>query len=146
MTRLRDVRRAAARLRDQAGHEVTGRGITPAEAARHARDLLAGRAPGVESTFLAAFHSLCRSMPEYHLPSTAYRSRTLANPQFHANLDAPACERRLRSCAGLGSKANRYAWMTFTELRSPALRPDADFSGKLSIRAGRIRVGDERPT
>ena len=28
--------RAAARLRDQAGHEVTGRGITPAEAARHA--------------------------------------------------------------------------------------------------------------
>ena len=28
--------RAAARLRDQAGYEVTGRGITPAEAARHA--------------------------------------------------------------------------------------------------------------
>ena len=55
-------------------------------------------------------------MPEYHLPSTAYRSRTLASPQFHANLDAPACERRLRSCAGLGSKANRYAWMTFTGL------------------------------
>jgi transposase len=28
--------RVTARLRDQAGHEVTGRGITPAEAARHA--------------------------------------------------------------------------------------------------------------
>ena len=39
--------RVAARLRDQAGYEVTGRGNTPAEAARHAKDLLAGRAPGV---------------------------------------------------------------------------------------------------
>jgi len=53
-------------------------------------------------------------MPLYHLPSAAYRSRTLARPQFHANLDAPAWERRARSCAGVGSKANLYAWMILT--------------------------------
>ena len=36
------------------------------------------------SAFLAAFHSLCSSAAEYHLPSASYRSAHFARPQFQA--------------------------------------------------------------
>jgi hypothetical protein len=66
------------------------------------------------SAFFSAFQSLCRSAPEYHMPSASYRFLHLARAQFHANREAPACERNIRSWAGVGSKAKRYAWVTFT--------------------------------
>src|SRR5206468_8599798 len=71
--------------------------------------------------FFCTFHSLCRSAAPYQLPSASYRSLHRARPQFHANRAAPACDRSARSWDGAGSRANRYAWVTFTA--GPPLQP-----------------------
>jgi hypothetical protein len=79
--------RVTARLRDQAAHEVAERGITPAEAARHA-----GLSwPPVHDAFAAAADRCFRCrMPRWRTwASTSHQETTISNQ--------PATESRLTS-------------------------------------------------
>ena len=58
---------------------------------------------------------------------------TRASAQLWATRAAPACASTARSCAGVRSRANRYAWIVFT--------PDRPVGGGFDRTAGAVRRG-----